>query len=1275
MGDFVHLHLHSEYSLLDGACRIGDIPARALECGHNAVAITDHGVMYGAIAFYSACCVAGIKPIIGCEVYVSPESRFTKTPGQQGKTQHLVLLCENEMGYRNLICLVSKGFSEGFYSRPRVDMALLREHHEGLIALSACISGAVSQALLRGDTVEADRRAAELADIFGRDNFFIELQNHGTPEEVRLLPELAALAERCGLPVVATNDCHYLRRGDATIQATLLCIQTNRVITDGRPLGFENDEYYYKTTDEMRMLFGRYEGALANTVKIAERCSLEFDFSKLYLPKYRCPLGESADDAMSAMARAGLLRRVKSGDVVYHNNEKEYADRIEYELSVIRDMGYSDYFLIVQDYVNYARSRSIPVGPGRGSGVGSLVAYCLGITDVDPIRFGLLFEMFLNPERVSMPDIDVDFCYNRRGEVIEHVIDKYGDDHVSQIITFGTMAARAAVRDTGRALGMSYSDVDAVARAIPHELNVTIAEALRLPDLKQLYDSSENVRRLVDTAMALEGMPRNVSVHAAGVVITDAPVTDYVPQAQSNGVAITQFDMDTISKLGLLKFDFLGLRYLTIIDDAERQIRERDPLFDVRRIPLDDSDTFALISAGNTSGVFQLESAGMRQMLSSLRPDCIDDIFAALALYRPGPMDSIPRFIEGRHCPEKIHYAHPLLEPILAPTYGCIIYQEQVLSIFRDLAGYTYGHADIVRRAMSKKKADVMEAERNGFVSGAGEHGIPCDVATELFDSMASFANYAFKKGHAVAYAIISYRTAYLKVHYPREYFAALLNSVLGNMPKMAGYIAECGKLGIRVLAPDVNRSMADFHVDGDDIVFGLLALKNISRQFADGVTKQRGMGNFSSFEDFVRRMTDCQLNKRQLESLIKAGAFDKMGVSRSRLLASYETVFDSEADRRRNNVVGQLDMFSMVSDKPETSFKYPDVPELTLREKLTMEKEMAGMYFSGHPMDSYTRCVASLNVTQLTDISLCASEDSDSSLDDGTAVRVAGIVVGINVKTTKKEERMAFITLEDGYGAVECIAFPKVYSSCRQLIFEDSPVFIGGRIQLREGEVPRVIVSTMAALVENSLFRKESVKAEKNYARSAADVEAAEIKAASDADIVRRGESQNAPKVAPATASKRAHDMTSLPGSDTLPSHIPGSADYYAQLAGGGEQQKSPQAGLRSQAQYPPQVPAKDKGHTQHETLMQRRTAAQRQTEATRERVPRLFLRVPDTKSQKYKKCLNLIEIFQGMTPVTIYDSSTATYRTQRQGMAVSPFLLGELRELLGEENVVFRD
>ena len=1173
MGEFVHLHLHSEYSLLDGACRISEIPKRAVECGHDAVAITDHGVMYGVVAFYDACRKEGIKPIIGCEVYVAPESRFTKNSAQLNRAYHLVLLCQNEQGYRNLIYLVSKSFSEGFYSKPRIDMELLRSHSEGLIALSGCLAGRIPHALSKGDRAGACQAVEELLAVFGKDNFYIELQNHGLPEQLQILPELVSLADEYGIQLVATNDCHYLRRRDADIQATLMCIQTNSVITDGRPIGFEGDEYYYKTTDEMRMLFGKYPGALENTVKIAEHCNFDFCFDKLFLPKFPCSGGVTPTDLLSDMARAGLRKRVENKDIVYHSDEKIYLERVGYELSVIDNMGYSDYFLIVQDYVNYAKSKNIPVGPGRGSGAGSLVAYCLGITDIDPIRFGLLFEIFLNPERISMPDIDIDFCYNRRGEVIDYVSERYGDDHVSQIITFGTLAARAAVRDTGRALGMSYADVDVIARAIPQELNITIADALRLPELKALYESSEQVRKLVDTAMALEGMPRNVSVHAAGVVITDEQVTNYVPQALSNGVVITQYDMDTISKLGLLKFDFLGLRYLTIIDDAEKQIKERQPVFDVNRIPLDDSETYSLISSGNTSGVFQLESSGMRQMLMSLRPEGIDDIFAAISLYRPGPMESIPQYIECRHDPSKIKYAHPALEPILAPTYGCIIYQEQVLSIFRELAGYTYGHADIVRRAMSKKKFDVMEAERTGFVSGAAERGIDEKIANELFDSMSSFANYAFKKGHAAAYSLISYRTAYLKTHYPREFFAALLNSVLGNMPKMAGYIAECTKRGIRVLPPDINMSTADFHVRGNDIMFGLLALKNISRQFADAVVTERANGDFLSLEDFVRRMSDCSLNKRQVEALVKSGAFDRLGVARSRLVVSYEAVIDAVAERRRKNLSGQLDMFSTVrADVTSDSFKYPDIPEYSLRELLGLEKESAGMYFSGHLLDSYTKCVEALDVVPLSDI-VDGNDDATLGISDGREVRVAGMISVITLKTTKKDERMAFISLEDRYSAVECIVFPKVYQRYHQLIYQDSPLYIEGRVQLRDGETPRVIVSTMTALVENGKFSGE---------------------------------------------------VASRPVRDATEKHA--------------EQKAS--------------APLK----------------------ASESKSPRLFLRVPDVESFEYKKCLNLIEIFEGVIPVTFYYSSKAEYQTCRTGIALSDFVLNELKDIIGESNVVFR-
>ncbi len=1171
MDKFVHLHLHSEYSLLDGACHISEIPKRAAECGHDAVAITDHGVMYGVIAFYNACRAQGIKPIIGCEVYVAPESRFNKSSSQLNKSYHLVLLCKNEIGYKNLIYMVSKGFTEGFYSKPRVDMVLLKDHAEGLIALSGCIAGQIPKQLARGDRTGAIRTARELSSIFGKDNFYIELQNHGLEEELQLLPELVSLAEECDLPMVATNDCHYLRRADADIQATLLCIQTNNVITDGRPIGFDVDEFYYKTTDEMRMLFGKYSGALENSVKIAERCNIGFDFEKIFLPKYPCG-GRLPKDILASVTWEGLKGRVETGDIVeYHEQKKIYDNRVEYELSVIDEMGYSDYFLIVQDYVNYAKKNDIPVGPGRGSGAGSLVAYCLGITDIDPIKFGLLFEIFLNPERISMPDIDIDFCYNRRTEVIDYVAEKYGPDHVSQIITFGTLAARAAVRDTGRALGMSYAEVDVVAKAIPQELNITIADALRLPDLGRLYESSSDVKKLVDTAMALEGMPRNVSVHAAGIVITDNKVTDYVPQAVSNGVAITQYDMDTISRLGLLKFDFLGLRYLTIIDDAQRQIRENDKGFDIRKIPLDDVDTYKLIASGNTSGVFQLESAGMRQMLISLRPDCIEDIFAAISLYRPGPMDSIPRYIECRHDPSKVKYAHPILEPILSPTYGCIIYQEQVLSIFRELAGYTYGHADIVRRAMSKKKLDVMEAERANFINGAVERGVDEQTANELFDSMSSFANYAFKKSHAVAYSVLSYQTAYLKTHYPREFFAALLNSVLGNLPKMADYIAECSKRGIHVLPPDVNKSMEDFHVCGDDIRFGLLALKNISRQFAEAVVAERRNGDYVSMEDFIRRLSGNMLNKRQVEALVKVGAFDNLGIKRSQLVSSYEEVIEVIAERKRKNISGQLDMFSASFAEMGANdevFKYKEVPELSLRQKLMLEKESAGMYFSGHLLDDYTRHMETIDNVPLSDVADC--DEDIGTLHDGSAVLVVGVITAINAKNTKKNEQMAFITLEDRTGEAECIIFPNTYKTVYKYIMRDYAIIVEGKIQAREGEQSQIVVSSVKPLMDNSNYQ----------------------------EVPKDGNIE-----APKYDQKRA------------------------------EEKKQP-------------------GRV----------------------IPRLFLRVPDLESLKYKKCINLVDLFEGVTAVTFYDSSKSEYHTHNKGIALSEFIMAEFKSLIGEDNVVLK-
>ncbi len=1072
MSDFVHLHLHSEYSLLDGACRIKDIPAIAKENGHSAVAITDHGVMYGVIEFYNACKAAGIKPIIGCEVYVADRSRYDRTAGSH--PNHLVLLCKNAVGYQNLIYLVSKGFTEGFYSKPRIDIDLLREHSDGLIALSACLSGKIPRLILDGQFDEAKKYAETMLSIFGREDFYIELQNHGISEQLRVLPQLERIARELDIKMVATNDCHYLRRIDAKTQATLVCIQTNNVITDGRPIGFETDEFYYKSTDEMRMLFGKYEGALSNTVEIAEKCNLDFEFDKLCLPRFKCPNGEDPSDYLRTLAYEGLERKIAEDKISFDDHTKdEYVRRVEYELSVISEMGYSEYFLIVQDYIMFAKNNGISVGPGRGSGAGSLVAFLIGITDVDSIKFDLLFERFLNPERVSMPDIDVDFCYRRRDEVIKYVSEKYGSDHVSQIITFGTLAARAAVRDVGRALGMSYQDVDTVAKMIPRELGITLDAAMKESELKELYESSEKVKNLIDIARAIEGMPRNVSVHAAGVVITENKVSDYVPLSVSNDTVITQFDMDTVAKLGILKFDFLALRYLTIINDATIQIKEKDPAFDLERVALDDEATYKLISAGDTEGIFQLESSGMRQMLQEFKPNNIDDILAAIALYRPGPMDSIPKYIEQRSAPEKIVYKTPLLKPILSKTYGCIVYQEQVMSIFRGIAGYTFGHADIVRRAMSKKKAAVMEAERATFISGAAERGVDAEVANELFDEMASFANYAFNKSHAAAYALISYRTAYLKAHYPQEYFSALLTSVLDSQGKIAEYITDCEKRSIHVMPPDINKSNMYFHVSGNDIRFGLAALKNVGKQFVASIISERVKRPFDSFEDFVNRMYGHDLNKRQLETLIKAGAFDALGVYRSRLLASYEKMLEGLSNKSRSNLVGQLDMFSTVSANSQSdfgsSFEYPMIAEFSTRDLLMQEKEASGMYFSGHLLDSYSRNVEAVKHVPLSEF--VPDSEGDISFKDRQRVTVVGIINSISPKTTKKEERMAFFTLEDKYSSVGCIIFPAQFLRHSQHIRIDNALIIEGNISFRDEDDVQIIVSDVMPLTDNALY------------------------------------------------------------------------------------------------------------------------------------------------------------------------------------------------------------
>ena len=1078
--DFVHLHLHSEYSLLDGACRIADIPKTAKAAGHTAVAITDHGNLYGAVAFFKACRAEGIKPIIGCEVYVAPRTRFDKEGKRDASGNHLILLCKNQTGYENLIYMVSKSFTEGFYQKPRIDLDLLRTHADGLIALSACLAGYIPRAIVSGDFAGARQYARTLADIFGAGNFYLELQDHGIPEQREVNAELIAMAKELSLPLVATNDVHYLRKLDAEHQAVMMCIQTGRTLAEGKPIGFETEEFYYKLTSDMERLFGDVPEALANTARIADMCDFEFRFGNLYLPKIAAENGKTPFEQLRAYAFAGLEQKIEGGYIRLDTHTKEdYTARAEYELSVIESMGFTDYILIVRDYVTYAKTHGIAVGPGRGSGAGSLVNYLIGITDVDPLRFDLLFERFLNPERVSMPDIDVDFCYERRDEVLRYVSEHYGAEHVAQIVTFGTMAARAAIRDVGRVFGMSYAEVDRVANLVPRAIGVTLADALKQKELKALYESDANVARLIDTARALEGMPRHASTHAAGVVITDKEVSSYVPLSVNGDTIVTQFDMDTVAELGLVKFDFLGLRYLTIIADAERMVRASAPDFDIKKIPYDDKKTYALISEGRTDGVFQLESKGMKQVLMRLCPDSIDDVIAAIALYRPGPMDSIPQYIERRHGRDKSEYKNPALERILGKTYGCIVYQEQVMEIFREIAGYSLGKADIVRRAMSKKKASVMEAERQVFVGGAMERGMTEADAVALFEDMASFASYAFNKSHAASYAVLCYETAYLKAHYMSEYMAALLTSVLGDFGKTAAYIGECTKAGIAVLPPDINESETAFSAGGGAIRFGLLALKGVGRLFVNQlIADRRQNGAFKSFEDFVTRMGGYDLNKRQVESLIKSGAFDSLGIYRSRLLASYEKIIENAQSKNRAEIDGQIDIFAMADAGAAAAapvrFDYPNIPEFTLREKLMLEKECSGMYFSGHVLNDYAKHIESLSAARIADILAIAEEDAEPPYRDKQPVAIAGIVTKKTVKTTKNGDSMAFVTVEDRTGEIEVVVFARQYLGSAGLLVTESPIVVHGTISVRDEEKPKILMNSCERLLTDDEFAKD---------------------------------------------------------------------------------------------------------------------------------------------------------------------------------------------------------
>ena len=1075
---FTHLHLHTEYSLLDGACRIPKLVERIKALGMTSCAITDHGVMYGCIDFYSAMKDAGIKPIIGCEVYVCRD-RLDKSAANR-EYSHLILLCENNTGYQNLMKLVSEGFLTGYYYRPRIDYNLIRQHSEGLICLSACLSGDLPKLLLQGRYDDAEAYVREMQDIFGEKNFYVEIMDHGIREEKIVMPRLISLAREMNVPLVATNDCHYLEEKDADAQEVLLCIQTGKTLDDANRMRMDTRQLYVKSEDEMRTLFAACPDAVERTQEIADRCNVEFEFGVTRLPHYPVPEGETALSMLTRLTHEGLRERYPDA-----KETDEPWQRLNYELNVISSMGYVDYFLIVWDFIRYAKSQGIMVGPGRGSGAGSIVAYSLGITMLDPLKYQLLFERFLNPERVTMPDIDVDFCYERRQEVIDYVARKYGADHVSQIITFGTLQAKGCIRDVGRVLGMSYQDTDAVAKAIPFDLGMTLEKALTLsPLLKTMYDEQPEVHRLIDTAMTLEGMPRHASTHAAGVLITGKPVMEYVPLQRNDEVITTQYPMGTIERLGLLKMDFLGLRTLTVIRDTLDMLREQGIDMKPEDIPRDDPAVYEMISAGDTDGVFQLEGGGMRTFLTNMKPTCFEDIIAAISLYRPGPMESIPRYIQGKQNPSSIHYETEKLRPILDVTYGCMVYQEQVMQIVRDLAGYSYGRSDLVRRAMAKKKHKVMAQEREYFihgklndngtidVPGCVRNGVPEEVASHLYDEMTAFASYAFNKSHAAAYAVVCIETAWLKRYHPVPFMAAILNSVYGNPAKIAAYIQYCRSRGIAILPPDVNRSQWKFTVakapDGQlGILFGLGAVKTVGQGAVDAIIRERKNGAYRDIFDFCRRIDTSECNKRVVESLIKAGAFDGMGGNRPQLLAVFESAMDANSSLRKQTVDGQISLFDMAfggAPLVQENHTLPNLPDYPLRQRLALEKEIAGVYITGHPLDDYRDVLGKLPFSTADLDGLEEREDRGLSLD-GQIVDMGGILTEVKGKATKKGAYMGFITLEDLTGQIECLVFPKVYERYQGMMAVDDLVVLHGRLSIREEEAPKLLVEKLIPL------------------------------------------------------------------------------------------------------------------------------------------------------------------------------------------------------------------
>lgn len=1099
--DFVHLHVHTEYSLLDGACRITEAVKAAAKLGQKALAITDHGNMYGAIEFYRACLDEGIKPIIGCEVYVAPRTRFDKSGSYDLSPYHLLLLCRNMTGYKNLIKLVSLGYTEGFYNRPRVDMELLEMYSDGLVCLSACLAGELPRLLLSGDYESAKSVALKYDRIFGRGNYFIELQDHGLEEQKHILPMLKRLSTETGIPMAATNDAHYIGRDDAQLQKVLMCIATKTTLSNPASMAFKTDEFYLKSAEEMYELFKDVPEAVDNTVRIANMCNVEFEFGRLRLPAFHMDGVSDNRSFFYKLCREGLAKRYGSGC-------EQAEKRMEYEISVIESMGYIDYFLIVWDFTNYARKNDIPVGLGRGSGAGSICAYCIGITGVDPLKYDLLFERFLNPERVSMPDFDIDFCIVGRQSVIDYVKRRYGSDHVAQIATFNTMAARGAVRDAARAMDLPYALADDVAKRIPKSLDISLAKALETtPDLRELYGSDPRVKELIDTAKKIEGMPKSVGTHAAGIVITKEPVDSYVPLFCRDGQISTQFTMTVLESMGLLKFDFLGLRNLTVIHACEMEIRNKQPDFDISAVPLDDKEVYDMLSNGETEGVFQFESKGMTQTIVKLQPQRLEDLIAVISLYRPGPVDSIPTYIRNRHNPESITYKHPLLKPILDVTYGCIVYQEQVMQIFRSLAGYSYGRADIVRRAMAKKKAKVLEAERHSFVYGDRNpdgtvncvgciaNGVDESLANELFDDMASFASYAFNKSHAAAYATISYQTAYLRRHYYAEYMAALMTSLVGEgLSKLAGYCAGCRKKGVELLRVDVNKSEAGFTTaaQGSSIRFGLLAVKGTGSAMIEAIIAERNNGGpFLSLTDFCERMKPSDINARAVDSLIRSGAFDGIGGSnRKQKLHNFERIMKECSEQSRSNLTGQMNLFFMseAHERKSDADDFPYEEEFGEKELLELEKESLGMYFSGHPLQSYQSICKAARITVVSDIMEVGEETG--GLKDGDKVSVLLMAVGVKTHSTKNGGIMAFVTCEDMTGEIEAIVFSEQFSASRKLLYDGTPVVAVGRISVKDDDPPKLVAESITAADE---FVREKLKTPLYIRISASDRETIE--------------------------------------------------------------------------------------------------------------------------------------------------------------------------------------